>query len=599
MHKKQKLAVAWIFAFAGVLPFVVMVWFSLMPNIDILNKKYIPQPRENSVVFFEEINFDTNSTKKPTQIAATELGQIFVNKKMITDLNSVATVYARQENSLWGASADNGLTEISLKNGTIKGNYNWEYFEDSYNKFDPTRFYSSSDILPENFSWLADRLNSSDISKISGIKFYQSEEIINQLNYILTNEKILNLLFAEWGKSDGWLNPKINSLLEKSARTERENHFLFRWCLSELFPNKVSRFRYFPWENIWESQATSFGLSMVLAGNKIVLGMRGEIFPGVAIFDTDTKEINWITDATGLPNTSIHRFSQVSDSEILVIHDLGTSTIQQESGKVLKNHIAIAGNTPSVVQDTISTPSVKSDFSFIPQGSRKFQFSNYQDIAKTMPLAVFMKNSAIISLSIAVLCLLLAVFPSYAIARMRFKGKTIFSRALLSTQIFSGLPFLIPVFVIFSILQMNDFRLFNSYSVIIFVNLIFFLPMAIQFLFNIFAALPANLEESAILDGCNYWQAFTKVLLPAAAPGIAVCFIYMLLFAWDEILFIWILSTDLTTATLPVGIRMAVGQFANRPELLMAFCVVASAPMILLILLARPLLLRSLSGKER
>ena len=228
--------------------------------------------------------------------------------------------------------------------------------------------------------------------------------------------------------------------------------------------------------------------------------------------------------------------------------------------------------------------------STIPKGKRTFQWNNYQDIMKIMPMGPFFKNSILLSLFISLLCTFLAILPSYAIARLRFFGKAAFARIMLSSQVLSSLPFLIPIFVIFNILQMKSFQLFNNFTIIILVNIAFFLPLAVQFLFNMFKAIPPNLEESAMIDGCTPWKTFWKIIIPIILPSLAICLVYIFLFAWDEILFIWILSTDSTTATLPVGIRLTVGQLANRPELLMAFSIMASLPPILLFAIIQPLL---------
>jgi ABC-type glycerol-3-phosphate transport system permease component len=113
-------------------------------------------------------------------------------------------------------------------------------------------------------------------------------------------------------------------------------------------------------------------------------------------------------------------------------------------------------------------------------------------------------------------------------------------------------------------------------------------------MYNMFKAIPESLEESAMMDGCTLLKAFWKVIIPAIRPALVTCLIYIFLFAWDEIMLIWILSTDSSTATLPVGIRMAVGQMASHPELLMAFSVIASLPPMILFTFAHPFLLKSL-----
>ncbi len=673
--KHKKAIFAWFLALLSALPVLFMAWLSILNSDDINQSHFFPQKRNNPITFF------TPQENNLPEIAATSLGHVYVfsdtlnfTGKKIADINSAATVYAQNESSLWAFSANRGLVEIDLKSKNEKNSYDWNFFKNNYEKFDHFKFYISGDILPEHFLWLADKLNNDPalpgdstaptISSLAGIKFFQSEEIIGQLNWILTpDNKALDSILNYWEKWDGWLNPQIHSLFKIQNSTDKEKFLLFRFCLSELFPNRISRLRYFPWQNIWVSQVASSGLSVLTAGDKVVMGIRGDLFPGIAIFDTETKQLSWITEARGLPSASIQNIVQISDHEILVAHDIGLSIIQFDAGKITRNFmfgeydlpyldeqnlyikplsdnkISISYGTVSITFDfrifktelaqeqTSISPLVSSYYENdegykwlgysngklevlndsniqlrageIPKGNRAFQWNNYQDIMRIMPLASFVKNSAFVSIAVSLLCTLFAIFPSYAIARLRFFGKSAFTNILLSSQVLSSLPFLIPIFVIFIILQMKSFHMFNNFVTIIFVNTIFFLPLTVQFMYNMFKAIPPNLEESAMMDGCSPWKTFRKVIVPVILPAVATCLIYIFIFVWDEILFIWLLSTDSSTATLPVGIRLAIGQMANRPELLMAFSVIASLPPIILFCLVQPFLLRSFTVQDK
>jgi len=721
--KREKIIVAWILALISALPILFIIWLSILSSEDIQQSVFFPQKRNDKATFFVPTENDI--------IVATNLGYIrnFEGKEIL-NINSVSTVYAQNNTSLWAFSANRGLIEIDIKNKQEKSSYDWDFFKNNYENFDPSRFLVSGDILPKHFAELANYLNTVPalpnenenitVSSLIGFKFFESEEIINQLNWVLTNSKALNSILDYWKKWDGWLNPQIYNLNKSKNLSEKESHLLFRFCLSELFPNEISRVKYFPWQDIWVSQITNSGLAVLASENKVAIGVRGDFFPGVAIFNTETKQITWVTEATGLPSASIQNIVKISKSgpiqndTILVVHDMGLSIIQFESGKIIRNIMfgehglpdlagqnlyikayeeALQEEIPSneiiLPEDIIILPNKKAlpnkkmpltltkktpltkkalpeekvlpsekkllnkkfsinygtrnlvfnydkfkteykqeqeqtlDYSSIssyyedkkgykwigynngkleilsdsikastvPKGKRTFQFNNYQDIINIMPIGPFFKNSVLLCLSISLLCTFLAILPSYAIARLKFFGKAAFARIMLSSQVLSSLPFLIPIFVIFNILQMKLFQLFNNFSIIILVNIAFFLPLAVQFLFNMFKAIPPNLEESAMIDGCTPWKTFWKIIIPIILPSLAICFVYIFLFAWDEILFIWILSTDSTTATLPVGIRLTVGQLANRPELLMAFSIIASLPTILLFAIIQPLLI--------
>jgi len=723
-YKREKIVVAWILALISALPIFFIVWLSILNSEDIQQFVFFPQKRNDKAMFFMPTEND--------MIVATNLGYIrnFEGSEIL-NINSVATVYAQNTTSLWAFSANRGLIEIDIKDKHEKKPYDWNFLKNSYANFNPSRFLISGDILPTHFAELANYLNfapalpndnkSITVSSLVGFKFFDSEEIINQLNWILANDKILNSILDYWKKWDDWLNPQIYSLNKIKNLSEKERHLLFRFCLAELFPNEISRVKYFPWQDIWVSQIISSGLAIFATENKVAIGIRGDFFPGIAILDTETKQITWITEATGLPSASIQNIVKISkpnsiQDTILVVHDIGFSVIQLESGKIIRNimfgehglpdlsgqnlyikayeeappeekilpneiilpeeiiispskrtssnkkaslskktqpekkalleeiilpsekkllnkKISINYGTRNLIfnydkfkteydqgqEQTLDYSSISSYYenengykwvgysngkleilnesnlniktSVVPKGKRTFQWNNYQDIIKIMPIGPFFKNSILLSLSVSLLCTLLAILPSYAIARLKFFGKAAFARIMLSSQVLSSLPFLIPIFVIFNLLQMKSFQMFNNFSIIILVNTAFFLPLAVQLMFNMFKAIPPNLEESAMIDGCTPWKTLLKIIIPIILPSLAVCLVYIFLFVWDEILFIWILSTNSTTATLPVGIRSTVGQLANRPELLMAFSIIASLPPILLFFFIQPFLI--------
>jgi ABC-type glycerol-3-phosphate transport system permease component len=675
--RKKKILAAWILAVISVLPLLFILWLSILNAEDISHSIFIPKSINDKVTFF------VPQEDNKTEIVATSLGQVYIfpqssnyRGEKIIDIKSVATAYAQDSLSLWAFSANRGLIEIALKSKTERNSYDWNFFKNKYMSYDPTPFSASSDVLPEHFERFAGRLNSEPalptdskntksptVSSLVGIKFYRSEEIIGQLNNIMADSRKLNSILNHWKESDGWFNPQIYQLFNIKNQSEKEKKMLFRFCMSELFPNKISRLKYFSWQDIWVSQIATYGLSVLSTNDKVIMGIRGGFFPGIAIFDKETKNISWITEANGLPNASIQNIIQISEHEILAIHDEGISIIQFHREKIIhnvmfgeyglpyldeqnlfikttsKNKISIGYGsgkitfnfrkfkTKNVRDENILSPLLSSHYedstgykwigysdgkievlndsnvqvraSEVPKGKRTFQWSNYQDIMRIMPLASFFKNSAFLSISISLLCTILAIFPSYAIARLKFFGKSAIAKIMLSSQVLSSLPFLIPIFVVFIILQMKDFQMFNNIFAIILINTAFFLPLTAQFLFSIFRALPSTLEESAMIDGCTSWKTFWKIIMPTIIPALATCLIYIFLFAWDEILFIWILSTDSSTATLPVGIRLAAGQLVNRPDLLMAFAVIVSLPPMLLFAFAQPFLLKSLVRHKR
>ncbi|MEM2189523.1 MAG: carbohydrate ABC transporter permease, partial [Nitrososphaerota archaeon] len=159
-------------------------------------------------------------------------------------------------------------------------------------------------------------------------------------------------------------------------------------------------------------------------------------------------------------------------------------------------------------------------------------------------------NSLIIGIGTATLATILGVFGGYALARFRFKRWS--NRDIiiyfLSLRMLPPIAVAIPFYILMSRLGLIDTQL-----AIILAHAAFFLPYAVLVLRDSFRQLPIELEESAMVDGCNLWQILTKVTLPLAAPSLAAIFILIFTFSWNEFLFAFILSSERAT-TFPVFI---------------------------------------------
>jgi multiple sugar transport system permease protein len=122
----------------------------------------------------------------------------------------------------------------------------------------------------------------------------------------------------------------------------------------------------------------------------------------------------------------------------------------------------------------------------------------------------------------------------------------------------------------------------NTYWGMILVYTAFYTPISIWIMRSFFVSIPRDLEESATIDGCTKFQAFYKIILPLSLPGIIATGIFIFLTAWDELLFAWVLTTSADVQTIPVGIRLFVGQYNTRYDLLMAASTVVTVPVMVI-----------------
>ena len=200
---------------------------------------------------------------------------------------------------------------------------------------------------------------------------------------------------------------------------------------------------------------------------------------------------------------------------------------------------------------------------------------------QTVDFERYLINSLIICTVAALAATGFASCAGYALARFKFRGSTGLSLGVVGTQLIPGSLFLLPVFMGFIWLKQNTpIHLFDTHLGMILVYTAFFTPVAIYFMRYFFAAIPRDLEEAAMVDGCTRFTAFVKIVLPAAAPGLVATFVYAFLFAWDELLFVSAL-TQSNAETIPIGIRNFIGNYQERTAQLMAAGVVSTLPVLI------------------
>ncbi|APD10499.1 MULTISPECIES: carbohydrate ABC transporter permease [Thermus] len=230
------------------------------------------------------------------------------------------------------------------------------------------------------------------------------------------------------------------------------------------------------------------------------------------------------------------------------------------------------------------------------------QWGNYLEIWRALPFFQYLKNSLLVCTLTTLFALGVATLAGYALARFRFPGAELFGGSVLLTQVIPGILFLIPIYIMYIAFQNwarealgLEVRLVGSYTGLVLTYTAFFVPISIWILRGFFASIPKELEEAALVDGATPFQAFYRVILPLALPGIAATAVYIFLTAWDELLFAQILTTE-ATATIPVGIRNFVGNFQNRYDLVMAAATVATLPVLLLFFLVQRWLIQGLTA---
>jgi multiple sugar transport system permease protein len=191
-------------------------------------------------------------------------------------------------------------------------------------------------------------------------------------------------------------------------------------------------------------------------------------------------------------------------------------------------------------------------------------------------------NSFGISLIATVLSVIIATLCAYAIARLQFKGKRAVLSIALAIAMFPVVSLVGPLFDMW-----RSLGLFNTWLGLIIPYLSFTLPLAIWTLSAFFREIPWEMEQAAQVDGATSWQAFRKVIVPLAAPGVFTAAILTFFFAWNDFVFGISLTSTEAARPVPAALAFFVGpdQFNPPTSTLSAAAVVVTVPIILLVLL--------------
>jgi multiple sugar transport system permease protein len=220
---------------------------------------------------------------------------------------------------------------------------------------------------------------------------------------------------------------------------------------------------------------------------------------------------------------------------------------------------------------------VQDYFTWFPS---ELTFQAFIDMWSTVPLGNYLLNSVIVSSIAAVFSVAIAIFAAFAISRYRFRGRSVFSVAVLSTQMFPGILFLLPLFLIYVNLgTAGGVDLYQTRLGLVITYLTFSLPFSIWMLVGYFDSIPRGLDEAAQVDGAGSMRTLFTVILPTAVPGIVAVTVYAFMTAWGEVLFASIM-TDQDSRTLAVGLQAYSTQFQVYWNQVMAASLVVSIPVV-------------------
>jgi len=223
---------------------------------------------------------------------------------------------------------------------------------------------------------------------------------------------------------------------------------------------------------------------------------------------------------------------------------------------------------------------------FHPSGTRAIVGARAAE--ETLPGMV---NSLLAALGTAAMNLVLGTLTGYSLARFRFRGRGGLLGLYLGSRMLPGIALIVPLY-----LTLKNFGLLDHLSALIVTYVTFTLPFTIWLLKNYFQTITRTLEEAAFMDGASWFQMLTRVLLPAAMPGLVAAAMFAFMTAWNDYLFAVILTSTTASKTLPVVVAGFATDVTTERTLMATSGVLAIVPPLALAFLFQRLIVQGLTS---
>jgi multiple sugar transport system permease protein len=232
-----------------------------------------------------------------------------------------------------------------------------------------------------------------------------------------------------------------------------------------------------------------------------------------------------------------------------------------------------------IISLSLKTPETIGDGRFIPS---EWTLDNYDSVFSTGFFTSAMRNSIGIAIISTLIALVFASMAAYAITRLDFPGKTLILAGALAISMFPAISIVGGLFDVW-----RRIGLFDTWPGLILPYLSFSLPLSIYILSAFFREIPWDLEKAAQMDGATPMQAFRKVILPLAMPGVFTAGILVFIGAWNDFLFANVLTSTDASRTAPVALAFFRGasQFTDPSGAIAAGAVVVTVPILIMVLI--------------
>lgn len=222
---------------------------------------------------------------------------------------------------------------------------------------------------------------------------------------------------------------------------------------------------------------------------------------------------------------------------------------------------------------------------------RAFIFEHYRALFDTRDFWLPIRNSLVVAGTTTLVAVAIGGLCAYAVVRLTFRGKSVILAAVLAVSVFPQIAIVSPLY-----LALREVGLIDTYPGLVLPYLTFATPLSIWLLAGFFRQLPPEVEEAAFVDGASRLQAFYKIVLPMALPGVVATAILTFLYCWNEFLFALAFTLGPERQTVPVAIALFRGQYQVPWGQVLAAAIVATVPVAIIVMLAQRRIVQGLTA---
>ena len=231
---------------------------------------------------------------------------------------------------------------------------------------------------------------------------------------------------------------------------------------------------------------------------------------------------------------------------------------------------------------------IYSELTWIP---RDPTLANFDQVINSFRIPVYLRNSSVVAISTTSIVVIVSVLAGYALTRLRFPGRAAMARGVLFVYLVPSSLMLIPMYLIIVKLSLQ-----NTYTGLIIANMSFSVPFCTWLLMGYLRTISAEMEEAAMIDGCNRLTALWYIVVPLSTPAIVTAAIFVFNGVWNEFIFALILTQDESRRMVSVGLANFYRTDYYMVGPMMAGALIAMSPVVLLYILAQRFVVSGLAA---